>query len=136
MAFFGTWKIQVGPNELANYSDSVQRAPVTGGPVFQNETLLGSAARFRTTRGNWETVRQLTIVKEHSTNKAAVDFYETCVETYAGIYDVLLTHKDYSGVETTYKVAGALVQIETDEPIGVTTISRVTITGGKATEYV
>lgn len=136
MADKGTWKIVIGTETLADYADIVARAPISGGPIIHNEPLVGSANRFRASRANWEIRRDFVIVKEHANNKVSADWYETCVQTFAGLYDVWITHKDHSNVETTYKIASAEVQIETDEPIGVTTVSRVSVLGGQATEFV
>ena len=128
----GVIQIVVGGVALADYNDVVDRDPVDGGPVVDEveQPFADNKAWFA--RGNFKGVRPMTLTKEFATNKLAWDFFELAAQTWNGVSDVLLTHKDYDGAETTYQITAASVRVVAAQPIGVTVISKVTITGGLA----
>lgn len=132
----GTWKVVIGSNTLADYSDVVSRQPITGGPTIQSEPLAMQSgqteAQFQIARGNYTIQRGMTLTKEFSTNKLSCDWFETAAQTFNGVYDVYITHKDYAGVETTYKITSAAVEVTAEEPIGVSVQASVSIVGGLA----
>lgn len=50
--------------------------------------------------------------------------------TYGGVATVVASHTDYSGTVTSWTYAGAKVLIKVATPIGLTTITTLTITTG------
>jgi hypothetical protein len=139
----GTWKVDVagapvlaGRTSLADYDDVVARDPVSGGPVIDKQDLAVSVgatnAPFQVARGNYYIKRGFKLTKEFATNKLSCDWFELAAQTYSGIADVIFTHKDYSGVETKYKVFSAHVEVTADEPIGVCCQAKVSVSGGLA----
>jgi len=142
MATRGTWKIVIGSTTLADYSDVVKRDSIDGGPMIQTEPLAFSDAQFQAARGNYMITRNMTVTKTFVdsggsvANKLAVDWFETAAQVFNGVYDVLLTHMDMAGVETSYQVLAANVKVVADEPIGITVILKVSISGGKSILHV
>jgi len=130
------WKIQIGPDPvaglIATYVDGVKRDAIDGGPLVQEESLAFGTERKFFDRGNFSAARPFTITKEFPDNQQSRAWYETAAQTFNGVKDVKLTFRDYSGAETTYLITAANVKVTADEPIGVTVIAKLTITGGKA----
>lgn len=125
----GTWKLTVGGTDLATYEDVLTGFASGGGPEVQTEPLAFGPAPFRADRGNAAVHLQFTLTKSHATNTVAAGFFVLSPLTYNGVKDVALTHKDHAGVEAVWNLADAEVRVETQDPIGITTISRVSITG-------
>ena len=117
---------------FADYTDMVQRDAVEGGPVVdeQQQAFGDRMAWFE--RGNFKAARPMTVTKEFATNKAATDFFETAAQDWNGVADVRLVHLDTDNKETTYLLTAAEVRVSAQQPIGVTVVSRVVITGGAA----
>lgn len=132
MANRGTWKLVVGTDTLADYPDVVKREGIDGGPLIQEESLAGGLSMVFFERGNFKATRTFTLTKEFANNKLSADWFETAAQTFNGVKDVKITHMDYSGTETTYKITAANVRVSAEEPIGVTVISKVTVSGAKA----
>lgn len=135
----GTWKIIIGADSIADYSDVVSRDPVEGGPHVQQEALaspatpLGnSATMFRAARGNLAINRSFKLTKEFADNKQSCDWFETAAQNFSGVADITFTHKDYAGVETSYKVSNASIKVIVQEPIGVTCQATIQVSGGAA----
>ena len=132
MANKGTWKISIGGASFADYTDILQPEGIGGGPTILKIPGYGAAAPMYLNLGNNERPRRFTMTRTHASDTAAHAWYQTATATWAGVANVVLTHIDYSGTETTYTITGAKVEIEVETPIGPTTTTRITITGGNA----
>ena len=129
--------LAAGTQIIGDYSDVVQRMPMSGGPMIQNSQLAYPSGNvtgptFKSAVGNLSFKREFKITRQWSDNKKSNDFYETAVQTYAGVWDVLVSHLDYSGATTTYKYPNAQVELVVNEPIGVSTECTLTVTAGAA----
>ena len=133
----GYWKISIGSTPLCDYDDAVKGDPITGGPHISEEPLalaLGSSdSPLFQNLGNVNWQRSFAIVHEHADNAAAVAWYLNGAAALAGVADVTLTH-NWNAVETVWKITAAKVQLHVDEPIGVSTTTKLTINGGVAVE--
>lgn len=125
----GTWKLTVGGSDLATYEDVLTGLAAGGGPTVQTEELAFGLVPFRAERGNSVVELQFVLTKEHADNAAAADWFMTGALTFNGVKDVTLTHKDHGGNETSWTMEDAEVRVTTDDPVGVTTVSRVSIAG-------
>jgi hypothetical protein len=128
----GTWKIAIGGSAFADYTDVLQPEGIGGGPNVLEIQGYGAATPVFLNLGNWKLPRRFTLTREHATDTAAHAWYQTAAATWAGVATVVLTHLDYAGNETTYTILGAKVEIEVLTPIGLATITQITITGGAA----
>ena len=128
----GRWKIEIGGQVFADYSDMVQRDPVDGGPVVDEQQQAFGDRVVWFERGNFKAARPMTVTKEFASNKEATDFFETAAQDWNGVADVVLTHLDTAGKETRYLLTAAEVRVSAQQPIEVTVVSRVTIVGGPA----
>jgi hypothetical protein len=128
----GTWKISIGGSSFADYTDILQPEGIGGGPNIMEIQGYGAAAPVYLNLGNYKLPRRFTMTRTHASDTAAHAWYQTATATWAGVANVVLTHIDYSGTETTFTINGAKVEIEVETPIGPTTITRITITGGAA----
>ena len=122
--------------DLAEYQDVVARDAVDGGPVIQTESLAFSDEQFRISRGNFSITRGFRVTKEFANNKDSAEWYEKAAETFGGVYDVEITHKDYAGVETPVAINNAAITVSASEPIGVCVQATIHITGGKVAESI
>ncbi len=120
----------IGATVVADYTDVLAADPVSGGPLIQDENIAGSDAPKFFDRGNKRFVRKFKLTKIWPDNKQSEQWYMTDGPALCGVADVLMTHMAYDGTEATWKMAGAKVEITIAEPIGPTTISDITITGG------
>ena len=134
MAQLGTWTITVAgqDNPLCTYDDAVKVEPVSGGKSIMAVNGYGALRETFIDLGNIMPVRKFTMTREHDTNTDATSWYMIDGLAYEGVADVTIAHTDYSGVETDWLITGAKVEITIDEPIGVTTTTHITITGGPA----
>jgi len=119
----------VDGTDLATYADVLDGFGSGGGVEVQTEPLAFAAKPFRADRGNAVVELSLKLVKEHATNTLSASFFIMSALTYNGVKDVILTHKAHSGAEAVWNLADAEVRVQTEAPIGVTTISQVTIKG-------
>lgn len=129
MANRGTWKLTVAGTDLATYEDVLDGFGSGGGPEVQTEPLAWGTQPFRAGRDNAVVELQFTLTKEHASNTVAASFFMLSPLTYNGVKDVVVKHTDHAGAEATWNLASAEVRVQTDAPIGVTTISRVNIKG-------
>ena len=129
----GTWKITIGGASFAGYSDVLQPEGVTGGPDIKWFPAYGASAPIPVVCGNTKLVRKFTLTRTHATDTLAHAWYQTAAANWAGVATVVLTHMDYAGVETAFTIANSEIQIEVATPIGLTTITKLTFTGGPAT---
>jgi hypothetical protein len=120
----------IGATVVADYSDVLAADPVSGGPLIQDENIAGASAPKFFERGNKRFQRKFKLTKEWPDNKQSAAWYMTDGPALCGVADVFMTHMAYDGTQDTWKVAGAKVEITVKEPIGVTTESDITITGG------
>jgi hypothetical protein len=131
----GFWKISIGSTPLCDYDDAVKGQPISGGPHISEDSLalvLGAVdAKLYQNLGNTDLQRKFEIVREHDDNAHAVDWYLNGAAKLNGVADVLLTH-NWNAVEASYKISGAKVLLEVDEPVGVATTTKLTINGGLA----
>ena len=128
----GTWKISVGGSAFADYTDILQPEGIGGGPNILKVPGYGAAAPLYLNLGNMELPRRFTMTRTHASDTAAHAWYQAGPATWNGVATVVLTHLDYAGTETTFTIAGAKFEIQIETPIGVATITRITITGGAA----
>jgi hypothetical protein len=128
----GTWKIAIGATDVADYTEVVRGEPVGGGSHFMDVAGYGAADLVYLDLGNRALTRRFVITTQHADNAESVDWYLNGAQSLNGVADVTLTHRDHSGDETIYLITGARVTLEVDEPIGVTTTTRINITGGAA----
>lgn len=128
----GTWKITIGTTPMATYTEGVKGEPVGGGPQFMDIPGYGAADKKFVNLGNRDLARKFTITTEHADNAASTDWYLNGAQSLNGVADVTLVHRDYEGDEATYVITGAKVVLEVEEPVGVTTITHLTINGGIA----
>ena len=132
MANKGTWKISIGGAAFADYTDILQPEGIGGGPNILEVQGYGAAAPTFINLGNQKLARRFTMTREHASDTAAHAWYQSGPATWNGVGTVVLTHLDYAGAETTFTIAGAKIELEVETPIGPTTITRITITGGAA----
>jgi hypothetical protein len=129
----GTWKISIGGTAFADYTDILQPEGIGGGPNILEIQGYGAAAPVYWNLGNLKLPRAFTMTRQHSTDTLAHAWYQTAEATWGGVANVVLTHLDYAGTETTYTIAGCKVEISVATPIGPTTITKLNFTGGAAT---
>ena len=134
MAQLGTWTITVAGQEdpLCSYNDAVKADAVNGGKSIMAVNGYGAPREMFIDLGNIMPVRKFTMTREHITNTDATSWYMVDGLAYEGVADVTIAHTDYEGVETDWLITGAKVEITIDEPIGVSTTTHITITGGPA----
>ena len=125
----GTWKISIGGSAFADYTDILEPEPVRGGPRIEEFMGYGATSPIFINLGNTAIVRSFTMTREHDTDTDAELFRQGAIEEWAGVATVILTHMDYSGTESTWTITNAKVEIEIQQRIGPTTISKITITG-------
>lgn len=133
MANKGTWSISIGGTVFADMTATVEPAGVSGGPLIMKIEGYGAAGVMYLNLGNLEIPWVFDITKEFSTDTLAKAFYMTGVQTWSGVNTVEVSNIDYSGTTTTWTITEANVRLEIQKPIGVTVISKLTITGGSAT---
>lgn len=133
MANRGNWKLSIGGSSFADYTDVLQPLDHSGGPMVLEFPGYGAAAPYFSNLGNFKGARHYQLDRIHATDKAAHDWWQTAAATWAGVADVVLTHLNYDGTETTYTIAGAKIEISVGMPNGVSTTSKIIITGGAAT---
>ena len=129
----GTWKISIGGTAFADYTDILQPEGISGGPNILELPGYAAPAPTYVNLANLKLARHFTMTREHTTDTLAHAWYQTGAATWAGVATVILTHMDYAGVETTFTIAGAKIEIDVATPIGPTTITKLTFTGGAAT---
>jgi len=130
MANLGTYKLTIGGSVFGTYTDIIEPAGNAGGPNILPILGYGATAPVYLNLGNLQIPRRYQMTREHATNASAQTWYQTAVATWSGVFDCIIAHTDYTGTETTFTVAGAKVEIAVDPPIGVTTFTKITITGG------
>lgn len=133
MANKGTWKISIGGAAFADYTDILQPEGIAGGPNIIDVNGYGASAAMFLNLGNAKLARRFTMTREHATDTLAHAWYQAAAAVWAVVANVVLTHQDYAGVETTFTITGAKVEIEVATPIGPTTTTKLTFTGGPAT---
>jgi hypothetical protein len=133
MANKGTWTITIGGSDFAGYTDIVTPDDNGGGPNILEIQGYGAAAPVFLNLGNFRLARKFTMTREHDTDTHAHDWFQTAAADWSGVADVVLTHMDYAGVETTYTIDGAKVELSVAQPIGPTTITKLAFTGGVPT---
>jgi hypothetical protein len=127
----GTWKATIGGTSFATYADVFEpQAGASGGPNLMEIQGYGAAAPLYLNLGNAKIPRSFLLTRNHSTDTLAEAFRQTAVATWAGVATVVLTHIDYSGTETTFTITNCKVELAQPDRIGLTTITKVTFTGG------
>jgi len=126
----GTWKILIGGATLLDYANVANPRDNDGGPVIQQEALFRAPSLTFLQRANFglHLVFDITILQAN--NADAMAFFLTAPQTWSGVNDVALTHKDHTGAETTKNLTAASVRLKCSPPIGVTNLATLTITGG------
>jgi hypothetical protein len=133
MANKGTWKATIGGTAFADYTDVFE--PQDGGGASKNIMEVqgyGAAAAVFVDLGNFKIPRHFLLTRTHTTDTLAEAFRQQAVATWAGVATVVLTHIDYAGAETTFTITNAKVELEHPVRIGMTTITKLTFTGGAA----
>jgi len=128
----GTWSITIGGSAFGSTSDIITPDDVAGGPQIQTVLGYGAAAPVFINQGNWAITRAFTMTREHSTDTDAHNWFQTAIATWAGVATVVLSHTDYESVASSWTIAGAKIEIQVAQPIGLTTITKIKITGGAA----
>jgi hypothetical protein len=126
----GTWKILIGGATLVDYASIVNARDNDGGPIIQAEALFRAESMAFFERDNFQLHLVFDLTIEQANNAASMLFFLTGPQTWSGVDDVALTHKDHSGAETTKNLTGASVRLKCSQPIGVTNLATLTITGG------
>ena len=134
MAQRGTWNIEVTgqDNPLCTYNDAVKAEPLNGGRSIMEISGYGAPDVAFLDLDVQSVTRKFTMQREHPDNTTSTAWYMTDAIAYEGVNDVTITHIDGGGVETSWLIPGAKVLITVDEPINVSTITHITITGGNA----
>jgi len=129
----GYHKIVINGETFCDYNDLVEWPESAGGPNITREMLaLPSGSQLPSLYlqlGNVEVTFSPKVTITWPDNQQSWNFYMTCVTTFAGVSDVLITHIDINGVESTYKIPAASVSVATENPSGPTTVSKLTIKG-------
>lgn len=134
MATRGTWKLTVDDEDLATYEDVLTGFNASGSRVTQWNPLLEGDEPARFDRGNFVGEWRFTLTKEHADNAASAGWFMTAAQTFNGIKTVVVYHMDYSGAESSWTLAKAEVNVTVQDPIGVVTVSEVSIKAGRAVE--
>src|SRR5580704_5935308 len=131
----GTWQIEVAGQELSlcSTADGVKLEPTSQHRNVMAIEGYGAAGIVFLDLGALANTFKFTMTRTHPDNTTSTAWYVTDAIAYAGVADVTLTHTDYSGNETSWMMAGAKIELTVDEPIGVTTTTHITITGGVVT---
>jgi len=129
----GTWKISIGGSGFGDYNDVIVPDECSGGPVFDTVQPYGASAPVYLDLGNLNMVRSFTMDRIHASNADATNWFMTAVQTWAGVATVVVTHIDYTGTETTFTIVGAKIEISVGKPIGISTTTKIRISGGTST---
>jgi len=124
--------MSIGGSAFADYTDILECDDVSGGPAIAEYLGYGAAAPQFANQGNLKVARKFTMTREHTTDTLAETWRQTAIATWAGVATVVMTHVDYSNTETSWTVTNAKVEIGVPQRIGMTTITRITITGGNS----
>ena len=130
----GTWKIVIGSDTLVDYSDVANARDNDGGPLIQSDSLFRGPAVQHRDRNNFELHLVFDITITQANNADAVAFFLQGPQTWSGVNDVTLSHKDHTGTETSYIIAAAAVRLRCQQPIGVTNVAMLTIDGKQVPE--
>jgi len=125
----GYHKITIGGEPFCDYTDIVEWPAAGGGKKYQVIPGYGAPAVAYLDEGNLEITFEPTVTITWPDNTQSWAFFMTS-KSFDGVADVLITHLDWSGVETIYKIASASVSVSTGNPSGPTTVSKLTIKGG------
>jgi len=126
----GTWAITIGGVSFATTADIVDVDDAQGGPVVIVLQGYGAAAPVFLNMGNAQIKRVVTMTREHATDTLAEAWRQTAIATWAGVATVVLSHTDYSGTTTNFTYNNAKVELAVPQRIGLTTITKITITAG------
>lgn len=126
----GTWTITIGGDTFGDTSDVIHPDDITGGPNIVPLQGYGASAPVYLNFGNLALVRSFTMTRTHATDTDAHDWHQTAAATFAGVATVILTHVDYEGASSSWTITNAKVEITVSEPIGVSTTTKIKITGG------
>ena len=130
MADRGTWKILIGGATFVDYADVANPRDNDGGPIIQPEAGFMAPSMTYLERSNFELHLIFDITILQANNAASMAFFLTGPQTWSGVKDVALTHKDHTGAETTKNLTAASVRLRCTPPVGVTNLAVLTITGG------
>jgi hypothetical protein len=130
MAILGTWSILIGGSAFATSSCGVDLVSMTGGPNIVPFEGYGAAAPVFINMGNTKIVRVFDVTQEWASDTAAELYRETAISEWAGVATVQLNHIDYEGDVSTWTINNAKVELAVPQRIGLTTITRLTITSG------
>jgi hypothetical protein len=131
-----TWKININGTPFAGYADIVTPLDTDGMPLIQRREIYGSNGIAYSQKGNKECSWSFYILIEQSGNAAAIAWWLQMAQTWNGVAAVLLTHKDYTGTETTWRIQQALVHVTSPPPTGVANECRLRISGSEALTFV
>lgn len=122
----------VGGTAFADYTDILECDDLGGGPNVITFEGYGAAAPVLINLGNLKQARKFTLTREHTTDTLAEAWRQSAIATWTGVATVVVTHMDYSGTETSWTVTNAKVELAVPQRIGMTTITKITITGGNS----
>ena len=130
MSTRGTWTIAIGGDAFATTADVISLGDAKGGPNILEIPGYGAAAPLVLDLANLRVSWPLTMTRDHDTDADAYAWYFTAAAVWAGAADVVLTHANYGGTVNTYTFTAAKVELEVAQPVGKTTTTRITLTGG------
>ncbi|MDR3427856.1 hypothetical protein [Silvimonas sp.] len=126
----GTWSILIGGNAIATSACIVDLVSMSGGPNILPFEGYGAAAPVFINMGNTKIVRVFDITQEWASDTAAENYRQTAIAQWSGVATVQLNHLDYEEDVSTWTINNAKVELGIPQRIGLTTITRLTITGG------
>src|ERR1041385_5445824 len=129
MADKGTWKIALDGSTLVDYADVANPRDNDGGPLIQSDSLFRGPAIVHRERNNFELHLIFDITITQANNADAVSFFLKGPQTWCGVKDVVLSHKDHTGTETSFDIDAAAVRLRCQQPIGVLNLATLTIDG-------
>lgn len=133
MSTRGTVALTIGGDSFGTTDDVIEPQGQSGGPEIRAFLGYGAAAPFYLNLGNLAQQRRFVMTRTHDTNTDAWAWYESALADWAGVADVVIEHTDFAGTTTSFTIAAAKVDLTVDPPIGVTTLTHITITGGAST---
>jgi hypothetical protein len=125
----GTWKIDIGSTHLCTYEDMLQPVEADGGPLVEADHLFEAENVKMTSLGNSSIVLSFHLVIEHANNAASTAWFQMAASNFNGVADVTFTHMAPSGVESSWTMPGAQVQVKPASIIGVATSALVIFRG-------
>jgi hypothetical protein len=125
------WQLKIGGVLVADYTDDVQALATGGGKNIETVNGYGAAAPVFLDHGNFAGVQRFKVVKEWADDAAAQSWYETGKASYDGVADVLVIRRKIlaGGGTLVWKLSGAKIELQIEEPLLSLTITNFTFTG-------